>query len=280
MNRKKKFQFFLILLIIYFFNFFGREFGSYTNFIITGIINFIFTYYLLKINPFKKTGLFLIFFPLLLLSLVVIHALINSIRIPGIVGYYMCLLATLFGTLLYLFNKKTLISCIYSILFIVSVLNFNNIFNYYYSLVEKNISVGKTVPKIEIIDKNGTKQLLKNNGKILVIDLWSNTCSNCIKAFPKFEKLKNDYKNDSQVNLIALNIYNKKSDILESEKFLKNYTFNNYYSDKSLYDKLSFNTVPNYMIVGKNGKIKYFGNLNMETLETYNNIYKLIENEK
>jgi hypothetical protein len=34
------------------------------------------------------------------------------------------------------------------------------------------------------------------------------------------------------------------------------------------------------MIVGKNGKIIYFGNLNMETFETYNNVYNLIEEEK
>lgn len=280
MNKGKTILFFTILLILYFFNFVGRAYGLYMNFIVTGVINFIFTYYLLKINPFKKMGLFLIFLPFILLSLTVAYGIMNSEQMPGIIGYYMYLLSTAFGVLLYFSNKKIVISCIYVLFFTVSVLSYQNMFNYYYSIVDKNISVGKTVPKIEIIDKNGAKQLLKNNGKILVIDLWSNTCSNCIKAFPKFEKLKNDYKNDSQVNLIALNIYNKKSDILESEKFLKNYTFNNYYSDKSLYDKLSFNTVPNYMIVGKNGKIKYFGNLNMETLETYNNIYKLIENEK
>jgi thiol-disulfide isomerase/thioredoxin len=276
----KKFQFFLILFIIYFFNFFGREFGSYTNFIITGIINFIFTYYLLKINPFKKTGLFLIFFPLLLLSLVVFRALINSIRIPGIVGYYICLLATSFGTLLYLYNKKALISCIYSILFIVSVLNFNNIFNYYYSLVDKNINVGKVLPIITVIDINGSSKIIESKGKILLIDLWSNSCGNCIKSFPKFEKLKNEYAKDNEVEILAINIYNSKKEIIESEKFLKKYSFKNYYCDQTLFDKLNFNSIPNYMIVGRDNKIKYFGNLNMETFETYNNIYKLIENEK
>ncbi|WP_396190827.1 TlpA family protein disulfide reductase [Flavobacterium sp.] len=280
MNKRKTFLFFLILLILYFFNLFGRFYGLYMNFVVTGVINFIFTYYLLKINPFKKVGLFLIFFPFILLSLAVAYGIINSERMPGIIGYYMYLLSTAFGIILYRSSKMIVISCIYLLLFTVSVLNYQNMFNYYYSIVDKNINVGKVVPKIEIIDKNGTKQLLKNNGKILVVDLWSNTCGNCIKAFPKFEKIKNDYKNDNEVAFLAINIYNKKSDILESEKYLKKYSFNNFYSDTLLFNKLNFNTVPNYMIIGKDEKIKYFGNLNVESIETYNNMYKLIENEK
>lgn len=280
MNKGKTIQFFTILLILYFFNFVGRAYGLYMNFIVTGVINFIFTYYLLKINPFKKMGLFLIFFPFILLSLTVAYGLLNSEQMPGIIGYYMYLLSTAFGVLLYISNKKIVISCIYVLFFTVSVLNYQNMLHYYYSIVDKNINVGKVVPKIEISDKNGSKQFLKNNGKILVVDLWSNTCSNCIKAFPKFEKLKNDYKNDNKVAFLAINIYNKKSEILESEKYLKKYSFNNFYSDTLLFNKLNFNTIPKYMIIGKDEKIKYFGSLNMETLETYNNIYKLIENEK
>lgn len=250
------------------------------NFVVTGIINFVITYYLLKINPFKKMGSFLIFFPMILLSLTVFYGILNSERMPGIIGYYMYLLSTAFGVLLYLSSKKILVSCIYLILFWVSVLNYQNMFNYYYSIVDKNVNIGKVAPEIEIIDKNGNIQILKNNGKILVVDLWSNTCSNCIKAFPKFEKIKNDFKDDKEVEFLAINIYNKESDILESEKYLKKYSFNNFYSDTLLFNKLNFNTVPNYMIIGKDKKIKYFGNLNMETLETYDNMYTLINNEK
>lgn len=280
MNKRKIILFFILLLILYFFNFLGRFYGLYMNFVVTGIINFVITYYLLKINPFKKMGSFLIFFPMILLSLTVFYGILNSERMPGIIGYYMYLLSTAFGVLLYLSSKKILVSCIYLILFWVSVLNYQNMFNYYYSIVDKNVNIGKVAPEIEIIDKNGNIQILKNNGKILVVDLWSNTCSNCIKAFPKFEKIKNDFKDDKEVEFLAINIYNKESDILESEKYLKKYSFNNFYSDTLLFNKLNFNTVPNYMIIGKDKKIKYFGNLNMETLETYDNMYTLINNEK
>jgi thiol-disulfide isomerase/thioredoxin len=250
------------------------------NFIVTGIINFLFTFYLLKINPYKKLGLFLIFLPFLLLTSTVIYGLINSERMPGIIGYFMYLFSSTSGLILFLSRKKRVVIFIYFILLSLSILNYNNFINYYYSIVDQNTSIGKNLPEIEILNSKNELQILNNNGKILVVDLWSNTCGNCIKDFPKFEKLKNDFANDSLVDFISINIYNKKSDITESEKYLKKYTFKKYFTDRSVYKKLDFNSIPNYMLVGKDGKIKYFGNLNMETYETYNNIYKLIENEK
>jgi thiol-disulfide isomerase/thioredoxin len=250
------------------------------NFIVTGVINFIFTYYLLKTNPFKKMGLFLIFFPFFLLTGAILNGLINSERMPGIIGYFMYLFSSISGLILFLSRKKRVVICIYFILLSLSILNYTNFFNYYYSIVDQNTCIGKNLPKIEIFDTKNNSQILNNNGKILVVDLWSNTCGNCIKDFPKFEKLKNEFKNDNTVDFISINIYNKKSDIIESEKYLKKYTFKKYFTDRSVYKKLDFNSIPNYMLVGKDGKIKYFGNLNMETYETYNNIYKLIENEK
>lgn len=280
MNKTKISLFLGVLIILYFFNFVGRCYGLYMNFIVTGIINFLFTFYLLKTNPFKKMGLFLIFIPFVLLTSVVIYGLINSERIPGIIGYFMYLFSSTSGLILYLSRKKIAVILIYFILLSLSILNYNNFFNFYYSIVDQNISVGKNLPKIEILDTKNKLQILNNNGKILVIDLWSNTCGNCIKDFPKFEKLKNEFANDSSVNFISINIFNKKSDIIESEKYLKKYTFKKYFTNRSIYKKLEFNSIPNYMLVGRNGKIKYFGNLNMETFETYNNIYKLIENEK
>lgn len=280
MNKIKVSLFFVILIILYFFNFVGRCYGLYMNFIVTGVINFIFTYYLLKTNPFKKMGLFLIFFPFFLLTGAILNGLINSERMPGIIGYFMYLFSSISGLILFLSRKKRVVIFIYFILLSLSILNYNNFFNYYYSIVDKNTSIGKNLPEIEILDDKNELQILNNNGKILVVDLWSNTCGNCIKDFPKFEKLKNDFANDSLVDFISINIYNKKSDIVESEKYLKKYTFKKYFTDRSIYKKLDFNSIPNYMLVGKDGKIKYFGNLNMETYETYNNIYKLIENEK
>lgn len=272
--------FILLLVVLYFFNTIGRYFGHYNNFIITGLLNFILTYYLLKINPFKKMGLSLIFFPFILLSLTIIYGIFYNLKMPGIIGFYIYILSTFFGILLFTRSEKKTIIIVYSTLYIISVFNYNNMYNYYDSIIDKNINIGKKMPLIKIFDKNLEKQFVINGNKILVIDLWANSCSNCITAFPKFEKLKNYYANDMEVEIFAVNIYNSKTDIKQSEKLLKDYSFKNYYSDVSVFDKLNFNSVPNYIIIGKDGKIKYFGNLNMDANETYNNIYELIENEK
>ena len=96
----------------------------------------------------------------------------------------------------------------------------------------------------------------------------------------KFEKVKNYYEEDEEIDFISINIYETKKEISLSKKYLTNFTFKQYYSNNTLYKILNFNSIPNYMIIGKDGKIKYFGSLNSEFYETYNNIYKLIDNEK
>ena len=204
MNKTKISLFFGVLIVLYFFNFVGRSYGLYMNYIVTGVINFIFTYYLLKTNPFKKLGLFLIFLPFVLLSGAILNGLINSERMPGIIGYFMYLFSSISGLILFLSRKKRVVIFIYSILLSLSILNYNNFFNYYYSIVDQNTSIGKNLPEIEIFDNKNNSQILNNNDKILVVDLWSNTCGNCIKDFPKFEKLKNEFANDSTVDFISM----------------------------------------------------------------------------
>lgn len=267
-------------LVLYYFNFLGRANGLFVNFVLIGIINFIFTNYLLKINPFKKMGLFLIFFPFLLLTFTICYGLYMKLTMPGILDYIMYLLSTSFGILIYKSLNKKIILIIYSIIYLLLIYNYSNLMELYYSTKEQNINVNKFAPILNLEDKNGEKLIIKNENKVLVIDFWSLSCGNCIKSFPKFEKVKNDFKNDDEVEFISINIYQSKNEIEKSEEIISEYTFKNFYSDKSLFKKLNFNSVPNYMIIGKDNKIKYFGHLNVESYENINNIYKLIENEK
>ena len=278
--KNKKVNFFLLIILLYVLHFSGRFYGLYNYFIATGFLNILLTYYLLKINPFKKMGLFLVFFPLAISLIVVFFGLYNTVPIPGIFGFLIYLISTFFGVVLHFSEKRKILSTVYILIFFISAYQYNNMFNYYYSILEKNKNISKTLHDITVLDFENKIMKLNNNNKIMVIDFWSNSCGNCIKEFPKFEKLKNEFINDNNVDFISINIFNKKTDIKVSKKYLENYTFKKYFTDKSIYVKLDFNYIPNYMVVGKDGKIKYFGKLNMETYETYNNIYKLIENEK
>ncbi len=260
---------------------FGRFYGLYNYFILAGVLNIFLTYILLKTNPLRKMGLFLIFFPLVLSTFAVIFALIKSIFLPGLLGFIIYLTSSIFALLIYFHNKnKIIITLIYFITFMISSYNYENLMNFYNYNFEKNENVGKEIPHIDLLDENNNKTQIKKFNKIQVVDLWSNSCGVCIKSFPKFEKLKNHYKNDPDVNIFAVNVYNDTSEISQSKKYTKKYTFKNYYTDKKILAKLNFSAYPYYMIIGKDGKIKYFGDLNIETSETYNNIYELIDNEK
>ncbi|OXA79199.1 hypothetical protein B0A58_03535 [Flavobacterium branchiophilum NBRC 15030 = ATCC 35035] len=278
---KPKLSFIIVLLVLYYFNFIGRIHGLYANFITTGVINVFFTYYLIKTNPFKKLGLFLIFIPFVILSFTVICGIYLNIAMPGVLGYYIYVIATSTGLFLHKYNHlKKIILLIYVFFFTLSIYCYSDMLNLYYSIYNKNDNINKEFPELNIKNKFGKKVNIQNGHKILIIDLWSITCGNCIDAFPKFEKVKNDFENDNQIEFISINIYNSWNDVLVSEKYLKGFTFTNYYCDQSIFSKLGFNSVPNYIIVGKDRKIKYFGSLNIKNNENYNNIYNLIKNEK
>ncbi len=267
----------IILLLL---NVFGRMYGLYLSFVLFGVFNFVLTYFLLKINPFKKNGFILVFIPFVLQLMVVSNGILTNHRMPGIIGFLICVVSSLFAIIVFKSNKKIIYSSIYAILFLLLTYNYFNLMNYYYYKMSSNINIGKPIPYIGMNDKNGNYHLLKANNKILVIDLWANNCGFCINSFPKFEKLKKHYSNDKEVIVFALNIIKCNNDIKESQKYLTEYTFDNYYTDRSILKKLNFSGVPQYMIVGKKGLIKYFGSLNLEKKEKYNNIYDLIENEK
>jgi thiol-disulfide isomerase/thioredoxin len=277
---KIKVTFILLVSILYFFNLFGRIYGVYLNFIITGILNFIVTYYLLKNNPFAKTGLFFIYFPLFLLFTTVFYGVYNNLPMPGLLGFIIYFTSTIFAFLSYKFNYKLLTTGFYMLIYIYMLINYDNLNNYYFSIIDKNKNINKELPNFNIYDKLGNKIDIKNTNKILVIDFWSLTCSNCIKTFPKFENVKKTYEKEKNIEFLSINIYNKKEDIEKSKKIIDKYTFKTLYTDRSIFRMLDFKGVPNYMIIDKKNKIKYFGTLNVEKNETYNNIYNLIDNEK
>lgn len=263
-------------------------FATYTipnfhyRFIAIGIFNFVIGYFLLKINPFKKIGLLFIYIYFILVTPLIIYSLFIGEKVPGVISNIIYITSGTFAYIVHKSSRKKLYTGIYIIIFVFLTINHNNMMNYYMNYGIGSKIIEKQVPQIEIHDYEGKKMMIEPNNKIQVIDLWSTSCGYCISAFPKFEKLKNDYKNDPEVMFYAVNIKKPKSttDIKRAYSYVKKFTFNNYFTDYTIYEKLNFLSVPNYMIIGKDGKIKYFGSLNIGKSETYNNIYDLIEHEK
>lgn len=221
--------------------------------------------------------------PFLLLTSNLIYTLINnSVFVSATLDYFMFLFSSLSGLLLYLFkesNNKPIIIGVYLLLYIGLIGNYSNIYNYTYDGLYPSPILGASIKNLELKDETGKVFIFPEN-KLLVIDLWSNSCGVCIQEFPKFQKIFNHFENNPDIEVFSINILNSDRDVNYANKYLENYSFDNFFVDSSIYEQLKFNSIPYYMVVNKDGVIKYFGYLNTQINETYNNIYKIIENER
>ncbi|MCR5861887.1 TlpA family protein disulfide reductase [Flavobacterium sp. J372] len=151
--------------------------------------------------------------------------------------------------------------------------------NYYVYIRNKpNDVISKPVPELTLYDEAGKSFNLRDKaGKIIVLDLWNSSCGSCIKAFPKFEALAHEFKNDTTIEFYSLNIPIRKVDEKDRvKKFTDKYSFSKLYADMNASKALNITAVPQYLIVDKNQNIAYIGGLYTEPNVFYNNFYKLI----
>lgn len=277
---KTKILFISLLFLYYMINMFGRFYGLFFNYVLTGILNFVLVYYMLRVNPFHKKGWLLILSPLFIFLGVIFYAFYYKINMPGLSGIMIYIISTLSGIILFYNSNKRKIIITYLIVYIFLVFNYFNIFNLFEMImVEKNQNIGQQMPNIYLVDDSGNRVDLKYNNKVLVIDFWNVYCSKCISDFPEFEKVALDYNYRRDIDFMSINIFSDSIEIVKSKKYVNKFRFKNYHTDKSIFNILNFDAVPNYLIIGKDGRIKYFGDLNVEFYKSVNNIYRLIDNE-
>ncbi|MEZ4853035.1 TlpA family protein disulfide reductase [Flavobacterium sp.] len=275
---KQQIIFLALTLILFLLNVFTGLIGVKFQFIFIGLVNFIFCIYLLNINPYKKIGWGLIFiYPILGLFLLIHSILYDVDGYRGLLIDLICVVSSVFAILVHKRKKYFFLS--YILIFIVLSFNFDNLNNYYLDKVDSQGYVNVDFPDIVFEDFNKKPIKLPAN-KVLVLDLWTTHCEYCIESFPKFEKLEAQYKNDKEIAFFSINIYEDYSEKEKSLQFLKGFKFKNYYHDISLFEKLNFNSVPNYVVINKNGLVTYFGSLNDTKFETYNNIHNIIKDAK
>jgi thiol-disulfide isomerase/thioredoxin len=68
----------------------------------------------------------------------------------------------------------------------------------------KNETVSILPPKVTQIDEQGLKDLLKPNGKPLLINFWATWCGPCREEFPDLVKIGTDYKD--KIDLITVSL--------------------------------------------------------------------------
>lgn len=276
---RNKILFIIVLIVSLIFNHYSRAYSLFYNLILIGLLNIFFTFFLLKLNPFKKMGLIMIFFPVILTFSTFVYSLIFKEEI-FIVNIIALIFTSVLGLYFYKYqNQKNnkYIVLLYVILFFTTIYYYEHIVNLYFDSfneVAKNVKF----PDIEIVDDNGHNIELPYN-KVIIIDLWSNYCSNCIKEFPKFEALSKEFLNNDKIYFCSLNIFYNNLDVTKTKSLLQNYTFNNFYTNKDIFKKLNFNSVPNYVVLNRKMEVIYFGSLNTKFKNSESYIYDIIKNE-
>lgn len=78
--------------------------------------------------------------------------------------------------------------------------------DWFWNIGSKGLKPGERVPEIPLgVDMNNPDQKVMASqfkGKLLILDFWSTTCSSCIEAFPKMEKLQKEFGDKIQIVLV------------------------------------------------------------------------------
>lgn len=136
--------------------------------------------------------------------------------------------------------------------------------------------VGKACPDFTIRDvSHFPKETISPSdfrGKWLILDFWSQSCTTCIRDFPKVNQLQKDFRKDVQFLLIAPNT--KKN--IKGVKMLYEKLFQKYNLvipaayDSALFDRFGIDSVPHIIILDRDGRvvgITTSDNLNHENIQ-------------
>ena len=101
--------------------------------------------------------------------------------------------------------------------------------------------------------------LLRNKGKIVLVDFWASWCAPCRREMPYLKDLKRKF-NEDEFKVIEISIdkdysaWVRASELESLSKEEENYIISNW-KKSSLYENFKIETIPRYLLFDKNGKI-------------------------
>ncbi len=184
-------------------------------------------------------------------------------------------------------NGNQATTVFYSSLFLISflVIGFIGIPNWLEYSFMKNNEIGISPPDLYLTQSNQSRYYLnESKEKIIILDFWTTSCGICIKKFPELQEVMN-YYDSSQLEVAAVHLFSRNDHLDSIQSFTSKlpYKFNFYYTDMTTADSLksyfSIYTVPTIVVLNKNNKVIYNGNLNTNNRVLVNNIYDIINKE-
>lgn len=117
-------------------------------------------------------------------------------------------------------------------------------------------------------------------GKVVILDIWTRTCGICLSQMPHFNDYFNAFKTNEDIRIYSLYLPIKgDEDSVATDLFATlEYDFPIIISDidfKTLAKEMGFGGVPLFLIIDKNGAIRYSGLFNYSSYNVLNNAYAL-----
>lgn len=178
----------------------------------------------------------------------------------------------------YLKDKLLLFKLLYPV--ILFFIGFYSFINLWFFMENFNARDNMKAPemKFNYLESEIRLDTIKNT--IIVIDFWTTNCGVCFEKFPDFEKKYFKYKNNSKIELFAVNIPVRTDTLSQANNMINkyNYEFSKLYADSDTIPKLlGFNRY-HHQIILKNGKIRFNGSLNINEKIIF--VYKLEDEVK
>lgn len=257
--------------------------------VLSGAIDWIFQFTFIVVIYFLASYIFFIkdynsiYFLILILPFTVVYGLSliishtqNSVVYPIVFSPLIGFLAAFF-IIQFKIRKYILIPIWCSLLIISSFIFMENWFIF---ISNKNRASNNSFPKLNLKDADN-KEFNLSKGHIYVIDIWSSTCGICIEEFPAFELKKTEYANQKDIIFLTLNLPIKYSKSNLWEKHVESFSFASLTTtDSAGWEKLNVQSVPDYLIVDKELKIRYQGSFNYKKIHFVNNFDNVLNKIK
>ena len=217
------------------------------------------------------------FYLLYIISSVLVDA--SPLSYPvWICGLFVLIISVIF----IIFKVKPYISI--SILIVILLAERFYIYPNYFSYFTSKRETGKysSILNLKIVDENNNEintETLK--GKVILFDIWNSSCFSCIKEFPELQSLSDNYKTDTSIRIISLDVPLERDKGIKPTKFTDSYSFEKMYlANEKEREKLPFEWVPLILIIDKNLKCRYAGELNLGSNIFTGNAKKIINKLK
>lgn len=270
----------LSILLIRASMFFGRPF--YSSF--SGVAVLLVSYHLFLKSKIGKTFIVLC----LSLPFLFIFVFTSDIYEEQLEVFLFILLSISVSLLLlgFMGRRKIRNSCaviILSIYFLLIGINTIFMMNWVEYLYTRNHKLTETEFSESFVDLQG--QMNSNiyfKDKIVVLDLWTTSCTVCFEKFPEFEKFynKNTQRGDMAIYAVGIpNRWQEQSDI-ESVIFKMDYDFPFIISENDFQhykEKYNINGVPAIIVLNKSGEIVYNSSFNNNPLVFINNLQNIVD---